>query len=242
MVIASKLPLSEKAYLRIRESIITMELAPGSQVDEHYLMRKLSIGRTPIREALFRLLAEELLENLPNRGFFVRPITLEDTRFLFEAMLISIKAHLPLSAKRAQKKDIDYLHKVHEAYQTAIQKRDFLEMTTLNNRFHSTICEASKNRYLVYSAKHIQNQSQRLSYLSYTKEIPPYDLEGNLNKVIESHERIISLIEKKDASGLLNKMVEHTEAFYYRVFYYLSPSIDLREEHLAQTSRKELAS
>ena len=55
-------PLSEIAYQKIKELIVTLKLAPRDQVDEEWVAKKLSIGRTPIREALFRLNAENLVE------------------------------------------------------------------------------------------------------------------------------------------------------------------------------------
>jgi len=69
MQIVRKLPLNERAYERIRERIITLELSPGNQINERSLEKLLSIGRTPIREALFRLGAEELVEMIPGRAF-----------------------------------------------------------------------------------------------------------------------------------------------------------------------------
>jgi len=70
MQISNKLPLNERAYQKINERITTLELKPGSQVDERSLEELLSIGRTPIREALFRLTADGLVETVPKRGFF----------------------------------------------------------------------------------------------------------------------------------------------------------------------------
>ena len=67
-----KLSLNERAYRRINELIISLRLAPGSQVDERTLAERLGIGRTPIREALFRLAAEGLVETIPKRGFFIK--------------------------------------------------------------------------------------------------------------------------------------------------------------------------
>jgi DNA-binding GntR family transcriptional regulator len=74
------MPLNEIAYQKIKEFIATLKLAPGEQVDEERLAKILSIGRTPIREALFRLIAEKLVEVLPGRGFFVRDAFLRRTR------------------------------------------------------------------------------------------------------------------------------------------------------------------
>ena len=67
------LPLSEVAYQKIKEIIVTLKLGPMDQVDEEWLAKKLSIGRTPIREALFRFifLPWQFTTSIPTSGLYV---------------------------------------------------------------------------------------------------------------------------------------------------------------------------
>ena len=78
-----KTPLSENAYQEIRNLIISLKLKPGMQVNKDDLEHELSIGRTPVREALLRLTTEGLLTSVKGRGFFVRQVSLEDVKALF---------------------------------------------------------------------------------------------------------------------------------------------------------------
>ena len=221
-----KLSLNERAYQKILERIITLELRPGSQVDESSLEQLLSIGRTPIREALFRLTAEGLVEKLPQRSFFVKPITVDDVKSFFEAMMFSERSCAVLAASRVRKDHIDQLQRVQRQLQGAMNNRDFLQMTLLNCGFHRIIHEATDNRFLCSSLNHLQQQAQRLAYLAYSKEMAPNDLKSYLNKVTEHHQTIIALLKKKDEQGLVIKVTEHIQLFYSRVVNYMSPSID----------------
>ena len=54
--------LADRAYYAIRELIVSLELRPGSVVNERELMERLELGRTPIREAVRRLAQEQLVE------------------------------------------------------------------------------------------------------------------------------------------------------------------------------------
>ena len=92
-------PLSETAYGKIKDLIVSIQIGPGEQIDEAQMADTLSIGRTPIREALFRLAAEKLVEVVRGRGFFVRDITLRDTRDLFEAMLVMERSAVALASQ-----------------------------------------------------------------------------------------------------------------------------------------------
>ena len=60
--------LSDRAYYAIRELIVTLELPPGSVVNERELMEQLGLGRTPVREALRDLARQQLVEVYPRRG------------------------------------------------------------------------------------------------------------------------------------------------------------------------------
>ena len=93
--------LSDQAYYRIRELIVTLELPPGSLVSERELMERLGLGRTPVREALRTLARERLVEVYPRRGIFVSPVNVGDLAGLSEvrATLESFAARL--AAERA---------------------------------------------------------------------------------------------------------------------------------------------
>jgi GntR family transcriptional regulator, rspAB operon transcriptional repressor len=89
-----KKSLSENAYSKIRDLIITLELKSGSKIIEGYQERDLEIGRTPLREAFLRLINEGFLASVPGWGFFVREVILDGVRALFEAIMILTAALL----------------------------------------------------------------------------------------------------------------------------------------------------
>ena len=70
--------LADKAYHAIRELIVSLELPPGAVIDERALIERLSIGRTPVREALRRLAQERLVEVYPRRGMFVTGVDIRE--------------------------------------------------------------------------------------------------------------------------------------------------------------------
>jgi GntR family transcriptional regulator of vanillate catabolism len=67
-----------KAQLKLRQMVLSGELAAGSRIVELVIVEKLGVSRTPIRTALMRLEQEGLLEALPNGGFAVRTFTERD--------------------------------------------------------------------------------------------------------------------------------------------------------------------
>jgi len=218
--------LSDQAYTRIKEMIVSLKLRPGSQVDEGRLEGELAIGRTPIREAVLRLAAEKLVEAVPGRGHIVRPLGLDEVKALFEAMMISERAMAVLAARRRTREQLQELAALHSRIAEAMAGNDFLAVTLLNSRFHRVIYRAGQNLFLQSSLDNIQSQAQRLAYLCFSKEAAPHDLEDHYRKVQKDHQAIINRLEKRDPEGLIKAVTRHIELFHNRVTKYTRPDLE----------------
>ena len=81
--------LTDMATNELRDRILDLTLAPSERLDEKMLLKRFAFGRTPIREALNRLIAEGLVESKNNRGAYVAAMSLEQTLELLEAYVLS---------------------------------------------------------------------------------------------------------------------------------------------------------
>src|SRR3954470_20399507 len=70
--------VAERAYVDLRDRIVTLHLPPGTVLREDELMHELEIGRTPLREAVKRLALENLVQVQPRRGTFVSAVEASD--------------------------------------------------------------------------------------------------------------------------------------------------------------------
>ncbi|HEX5258404.1 MAG TPA: GntR family transcriptional regulator, partial [Sphingomicrobium sp.] len=70
--------ISEELANTIRQMILDGEIAAGSRINEVHLARELGVSRTPLREAIARLVREETLVTVPRVGAFVKPLTIEE--------------------------------------------------------------------------------------------------------------------------------------------------------------------
>lgn len=220
-------PLSEVAFQKIKELIVTLKLGPKDQIDEDWLANKLSIGRTPIREALFRLNAENLVEMVGGRGFFVRDITLHSIKDLFETMLILERSAVALAAKRIGAGQIEELQRLNNGLEGAWRKKNYLRVTLLNSKFHGIIYKATDNSYLLSYLDNLQLQSQRLAYMCFSKEQPTYDLESHAELAIKDHQSLIDLLEQGADVEAASVITDHVKLFQRRVNHFMLPSYDI---------------
>ena len=80
--------LREKAYRAIKDRIVSGQYRPGQPLNEKEIIQELQISRTPFREAINALNEENLVQIFPNRGIFVRELTLRDVSDGFEIRLL----------------------------------------------------------------------------------------------------------------------------------------------------------
>jgi DNA-binding GntR family transcriptional regulator len=208
----------ERAYDELKRRVITLQLRPGTRIDEQTLTRELGLSRTPAREAMFQLAAEGLLEIQPKVGFVVRPIDLLDVAHLFEAQLVLMKVVARLAAHRATPQQLKALARAKQAVERAVAARDYLAMTAMNARLHRLEAEAAHSRHIQGMAESIHDQGQRLAYLCYgggTTQAP--DLDAHLASVLDDHDRMLDALVARDADAAERIAVEHVRNFRGRV-------------------------
>jgi DNA-binding GntR family transcriptional regulator len=209
----------ERAYDEIKRRIIALELAPGKRIDEQALSLELALSRTPVREAIFRLAAEGFVELRAKAGFVVRPIELLDVAHLFEAHIVLAKAVARLAARRSTTQQLEELRIAKEAVSAAIERRDYLAMSSSNAQLHRLEAEAAHNLHIQAMAKSIHDHGQRLAYLCYggSGSDTGAELDAHLGKVMRDHDRMLVALEKRDPEAAERIAVDHVQLFRRRV-------------------------
>ena len=217
-------PLSEAAFQQIKSQIVSLKLDPGAQIDEAALAERLDIGRTPIRESLFRLAAEGLLRFKAGRGFFVRDITLNDIKDLFETLLVLERAAVALAVRRITPSGIRRLEQLNQRFQKAWDRHRYLDVTMANSRFHREIYAATGNAYMQSALESLQTQSQRLAYICFTRPAE-VDLRTHADASIQDHRVLIACLGEKDEAGAVALTTAHIQRFRKRVADYTTPAL-----------------
>src|SRR6266566_7776147 len=138
---------SEEAYARILERIVSLEMPPGSVVNEARLRADLSIGRTPIREALQRLAHENLVRSVPHRGTFVTDVNITDLARITEVRVVLEGHAARLAAERRGDGDREAIQELLERLDAAelINPRELMQ---LDREIHRQIYRSARNAFL----------------------------------------------------------------------------------------------
>jgi len=218
-----KQPLAVTAYETIVRRIICLEYQPSQHLEENQLVEDLGIGRTPIREALVRLHGEKMVESHPKRGVIVRPITLQNTKAMFESMNLIEKGLVDLAVNKDCSNFIQKMKTTNQNVQKAIQANDVFGLVEANHEFHMNFARCSQNEFLVRAVGDIRTEAKRLSYLSYDNIIDPKKpIEAHYNVVFQEHKKIIAALVEKDGTGLKKLIEDHILTFKQRIIVFMT--------------------
>lgn len=204
---------AEKAYRQIKQLIVTTSLSPGSVISEASLMDDLELGRTPIREAIKLLQAENLVAVTPRQGMFVADVSVTDLTQIFEVRVELEALGATLAAQRITKDGREQLNQLVEEYHQ-IDKSDKEALIDLDYRFHRAIAEATHNNFLIKELDYFYSLSLRIWHLAinFTR---PEDID------IRAHLDILEAMKDGDYRQVEQRMRTHILDFHQTIRQYL---------------------
>ena len=218
-----KQPLAVTAYETIVRKIICLEYQPSQHLEENQIVEDLGIGRTPIREALVRLHSEKMVESHPKRGVIVRPITLQNTKAMFEGMRIMELGLVDIAINKNCSTFIKKMKESNKEVERAIAVNDVFELVEANHDFHMNFAKCSQNEFIIRAVQDVRSEAKRLSYLSYGNVIDPQrPLKSHYDSVFVEHEQIIKCLMEKDETRLKELIEKHILTFRQRIIVFMT--------------------
>ena len=209
--------LTDQATGTVRDRILDLSLLPGMTLDERYLQERFEFGRTPMREALNRLIVEGLVVARGPRGVQVLPLDIGSAIELFDAYVMSER--MVASAVRfADPNLVPDLAGLQDDYIQNLDETSLLRVTELNARFHNRIAAATQNTFIeAYSGK-LHNLARRLSYFIYKREAVQGGFSSRLfDRPRRDHGVIVDAIRSADRERLVEIVTDHAKLFRSRL-------------------------
>jgi DNA-binding GntR family transcriptional regulator len=200
---------TKRAYELIRAKITTLELAPGSALNEQALAAELEMGLVPVREALKLLAHENLVVITPRHGLYVADVNVPDLEQLSEMRLALEGLSARLAALRATDDDLVVLEALRQE-QATTPPEDSRRLFEVDHKFHQAVARAAHNKYLAEGLERLFGLSQRLWYLA----LPHL---GFLPGAVEKHLDLVQAIEDDDGDRAESIMRQHVQEFYDQV-------------------------
>jgi DNA-binding GntR family transcriptional regulator len=200
---------TQRAYEIIREKITTLEIPPGTHINEQALAEELEMGDVPVREALKLLVHDDLVVITPRHGLYVTEVNIPDLQQLSEMRLSLEGLSARLASQRATPDEMAVLKALRKE-QAETPPEDSRRLFEVDHKFHQAIAKASHNKYLARTLENFFGLSLRLWYM-----VPPSI--GFLPDAVEKHLELVDAIESGDGDRAEQIMRDHVGEFYDKV-------------------------
>jgi DNA-binding GntR family transcriptional regulator len=197
--------LADRAYVELRDQIVTLAIPPGAPLDEEALGRELQHGRTPLREAVKRLALENLVAVYPRRGTFVCEINITDLAHISDVR-VELEGHAAFRAAERltteQREElVALLAEVAEPGTSAPA-----ELMGLDARIHRFVYRCAGNPYLRDTLERYLNLSLRIWYLAIGR-LP------HLFERVHEHGELLEAIRDGEADRARAIAADHVATF-----------------------------
>ena len=224
--------LSARVYNQIKNLILCNEIMPGQKLHHQQLSERLGVSRTPIREALTRLVQEGYVSFLPNRGFTCKEIRMQEAEELYELRealeAFAVEKAIAILSDKALR---DLRDKI-TAYGRDVQNRFTRERLVYDQDVHLRIAQLAGNETLQNTLSHV---FERIVLKRRTDGL--YDPARGM-AAHQEHLRLLEAMERRDAAAAVAILRNHIQAGKKNVMADLQNRQAIRGLRAVRTSRK----
>ena len=215
---------SDLALDGIIQLLIDHVYNPGDWLYETLLAERLSLSRTPVKNALTQLVTCGFLEKTPHRkGYLVPILTPKDMQIVFQARAVLERTLAEQAAQLCQKSDIDVLRRLNSTERKAFEALDKKEYARCNEEFHFTLAHLADNPYLERYVTQIFWRSRLYDFFfsGFYNDLAD-QTRKNERQSCNEHEAVIDALEARDSENAGKAMYDHiVNAYKYKL---LSPT------------------
>lgn len=196
--------LSEKVYQRIKTKIIKGVLKEGSKITEQEITNYIGVSKTPVREALQRLIVEGFITMNPNQRMTIKEISIKDIKELFQLRRVLDKLATRLVAEKITKKEIEKFNKIILKMNYFSDKDDILKYAKVATKFHSLMMHISGN-------KQLEQINNNLEEKSYRYRIKSLKVPGRIKSSLKEHKKIVEALSTGNKEQAIQLSQEHID-------------------------------
>jgi DNA-binding GntR family transcriptional regulator len=194
-------PLAETVYTRIKAELFDFRLLPGDRFTETELAERLSVSRTPVRDALYRLKHEGFVEVSFRAGWSVRQLDFARFDEFYDLRVLIECAAVEKLCQSDRDMDLDALRAVWLVPVAARESRS-RELAKLDEAFHRTLVAAAANQEMLRVHSEVTEKIRIIRRLDFSKE-------ARIAATYEEHGKLLRLILRRRADDAIMLLKAH---------------------------------
>jgi DNA-binding GntR family transcriptional regulator len=202
---------------------------PGQKLHHQELSERLGVSRTPVREALTRLVQEGYASLLPNRGFICKEIGMQEAEELYELREALEGFAVEKAMEKLDEEGLERLRKKMDVYGRDIQKRFTRERLIYDQNIHLEIAEIAANETL---KKTLRQVFERIIFKRKTDAL--YDPTRGVI-AHQEHMRLLEAMQRRDIQEAVTIVRKHIQQGKKNVLTDLRQRKEIRDFHVIES-------
>ena len=185
--------LNQKVYRVLKEAIIKGFLEPGTKLLENKIAEEMQVSRTPVREAMQKLVAEGFVKTTPNQTMVVTEVSPEDVKEVLQIRGVLEGLAARITAKKINRQEIGELENVVAQMSLHVSKENLSSYCKADDEFHDLILNICGNKWIIQIR-------DNLSSFIYRFRIKSLSVPGRLKHSLEEHQAIMESLQKRNSA------------------------------------------
>ena len=207
----SRTYLAGTVYEALRRDILEREFVPGEPLTEQELSRRYGVSRTPVREALAKLERDRLVHVVPKKGAFVRSISHDDVRELYQIREALEALAVRLAAPRFERGELQGFEARFRDIKARGAKATPADVRALGEEFHGVVLKRAGNTRLLEALEQIREQIRPVWTMAI---LAPRRVQG----LVHEHLSIIDALKRPNARRAERLMAQHVRRVRDTIF------------------------
>ncbi|MEZ5534846.1 MAG: GntR family transcriptional regulator [Thiolinea sp.] len=212
----------EHLYEDLKRRILTLDLEPGTDLEEVSLSKEYDISRTPLRDVFRSLAGEGYLVIRNNRGAQVSPMSQKSLHDFFLVAPMIYSAVSRLAARNAQPEHIRQLKAIQKKFTQALADDNVEQKVFYNDQFHCLIGQMADNPFLGPSLRRLLIDHARIAKTFYRGNNP--DMKQDMETACRQHDEMIEAFRNQDEERAERLTREHWDLSRHSFERFITPS------------------
>lgn len=203
--------LADTVYVALRQAILEREFDPGEPLTEAELSRRFRVSRTPVREALAKLERDHLVRVVPKKGAFVRTLSHDEIRDLYEVREALEALAVRLAAPRLSREELEDFEARFRDVRARGPRAGYTEVRPLGEEFHRLLVKRAENSALTQVLEQVREQVRPVWTMSIAAP-------RRVQALIREHLAILDALKRGDTRRAERLMTLHVRRVRDAIF------------------------
>lgn len=184
--------LKEYIYHELKKKLMSSSISQGERIYEEEIAKEFGVSRTPVREAINRLIAEGFVENRPRKGVFAAEVSKEELIKMLDIRVVLEELSVKMCCLLISEEEIEALKEIYAKYKERLQSGEFGKASELDSEIHKYIAQVSDNKKLIEYIDDIQD------FFAYTRTGAVNWTEKKVERSLKDHHELVEAISLRD--------------------------------------------